>query len=142
MGLGLDHGINYRDSDPSKAARELTDGKGVDLVVDPVGGSTLASSLRALAYRGRCITVGQAGREPQPIDVSILMGGNQSLTGVFLGPEIGTPRVRAMIAGHLDDVAAGRLTAVVDRTYPLADAAAAHEFLEDRQAVGRVVLIP
>jgi NADPH2:quinone reductase len=142
MDLGLDHGINYRDSDSATEVRTLTDGRGVDLVVDPVGGSTLVSSLRALAYRGRCILVGQAGREPHPIDVSPLMGGNQSLTGVFLGAEMGTQRVQAMIAGHLAAVAAGDLTVVVDRTFPLSEAAEAHAYLESRQAVGRVVLIP
>ena len=142
MDLGLDHGINYRDIDAAEAVKKLTDGRGVDLVVDPVGGPTLVSSLQALAYRGRCITVGQAGRNPQPIDVSQLMGGNQSLTGVFLGAELSRPRARAMIARHLTDVAEGRLTVVVDRTFPLSEAAAAHEYLESRQAVGRVVLIP
>jgi NADPH2:quinone reductase len=140
--FGMDHGINYRDTDPAEAARALTDGRGVDLVVDPVGGSTLAASLRALAYRGRCITVGNAGRERVPLDISSLMGGNQSLTGVFPGAEIATPRARTMIAGHIDDVAAGRLRVVVDRTFPLAEAAAAHAYIESRQAVGRVVLIP
>ena len=68
--------------------------------------------------------------------------GNQSLTGVFLGAEIATERVRAMIARHIDDVAAGRLQVVVDRTYPLAEAAAAHAYIESRQAFGRVVLRP
>lgn len=140
--FGMDHGINYRDTDAAEAVRALTDGRGVDLVVDPVGGSTLAGSLRALAYRGRCITVGNAGRERTPLDISTLMGGNQSLTGVFLGAEIATPRARAMIAGHIDDVAAGRLRVVIDRTFPLAKAAAAHAYIESRQAVGRVVLIP
>jgi NADPH2:quinone reductase len=140
--LGLDHGIDYTSEDAAAAARRLTDGRGVDLVVDSVGGSTLAGSLRALAYRGRCITVGQAGRDPQPLDVSSLMGGNQSLTGVFLGAEIATPRARTMIADLIDDVAAGRLEVLVDRTFPLSEAAAAHAFLESRQAVGRVVLIP
>jgi NADPH2:quinone reductase len=140
--FGMDHGINYRDVDAAEAARGLTEGRGVDLVVDPVGGSTLAGSLRALAYRGRCITVGNAGRERVPLDISTLMGGNQSLTGVFLGAEIATPRARAMIARHIADVAAGNLRVVVDRTFPLADAAAAHAYIESRQAVGRVVLIP
>ncbi|HUP84907.1 MAG TPA: zinc-binding alcohol dehydrogenase family protein [Acidimicrobiales bacterium] len=140
--LGLDHGINYRDVDAADEARRLTDGRGVDLVVDSVGGPTLVGSLRALAYRGRCITVGQAGRSPQPIDVSPLMGGNQSLTGVFLGAELQFERAHTMIAGLIDDVAAGRLEVVVDRTFPLAEAAAAHAFLESRKAVGRVVLIP
>jgi NADPH2:quinone reductase len=140
--FGMDHGINYRDVDPAEAARARTDGRGVDLVVDPVGGATLAASLRALAYRGRAITVGNASRDRQPLDVSTLMGGNQSLTGVFLGAEIATPRARAMIARHIADVAAGDLRVVVDRTFPLAEAAAAHAYIESRQAVGRVVLIP
>jgi NADPH2:quinone reductase len=68
--------------------------------------------------------------------------GNQSLTGVFLGAEIAGPRAQQMIGELVDDVAAGRLRVLVDRTFPLADAAAAHAFIESRQAVGRVVLVP
>ena len=67
---------------------------------------------------------------------------NQSLTGVFLGAEITTERAQQMIAGLVDDVGAGRLQVLVDRTYPLAEAAEAHAYLESRQAVGRVVLVP
>jgi NADPH2:quinone reductase len=140
--FGLDGGINYAEEDAAVGARRLTDGRGVDLVVDPVGGATLATSLRALAYRGRCITVGNAGREFVPLDVSRLMMGNQSLTGVFRGAEIATPRARAEIAGHLADGAAGRSPGVGDRTYPLAEAADAHAYIESRHAFGRVVLIP
>jgi NADPH2:quinone reductase len=140
--FGLDHGIDYTQPDWIGAVRTATDGKGVDLVVDSVGGSVLAGSLQCLAYRGRCITVGNAGREARSLDISTLAMGNQSLTGVFLGAEIATARAQAMIAGHVDDVAAGRLQVVIDRTYPLAEAAAAHAFLESRRAVGRVVLIP
>ena len=138
---GMDHGINYRVVDFANAARELTGGRGVDLVVDPVG-STLAGSVRALAYRGRITLVGQAGRDPQPFDAASLMMGNQTLTGVFFGAEVTTDRVQAMIARHLDDIVAGELRVVVDRTYPLSDAADAHEYIESRQAFGRVVLVP
>lgn len=140
--LGLDNGINYADGDWVAAVRAATSGRGVDLVVDSVGGAVLAGSVQCLAYRGRAITVGNAGRDPQPFDISMLAMGNQSLTGVFLGAEITTPRARAMIARHVDDVAAGNLRAIVDRTYPLAEAAAAHAYIESRQAVGRVVLVP
>ena len=70
------------------------------------------------------------------------MMGNQTLTGVFLGAEIITERVQSMIARHLADIAAGRLRVVVDRTVPLANAAEAHAYVESRQAVGRVVLVP
>jgi len=139
--FGLDHGINYRTSDFPTVARELTGGLGVNLVVDSVG-STLAGSVAALAYRGRVSLVGQAGRDPQPFDASSLGMGNQMLTGVFLGAEITTPRVQAMVSRMLDDVAKGDLRVVVDRTFPLSDAAGAHAYLESRQAFGRVVLIP
>ena len=140
--FGMDHGINYSESGWVDAVRAATSGRGVDLVVDSVAGKVLAGSLQSLAYRGRCITVGSAGRDPQPIDVSALMMGNNSLTGVFLGAEIVNERTRDMIGRHIADVAAGNLRVVVDRTFPLADAAAAHAYIESRLAVGRVVLVP
>ena len=140
--FGLDHGINYSEPDWVRAVRTATGGRGVHLAVDSVGGSVLAGSLQSLTYRGRCITVGNAGRDPQPLDISGLAMGNHSLTGVFLGAEIATERARAMIARHVEDVAAERLQVVIDRTYPLSEAGAAHAYLESRQAVGRVVLVP
>jgi NADPH2:quinone reductase len=140
--FGVDHGVNYANEGWVDDVRGLTDGRGVDLVVDSVGGRILAGSVACLAYRGRAITVGNAGRDPQPFDISVLGMCNQSLTGVFLGAEIVTERAHQMIADLIDDVAAGRLKVLVDRTYPLEEAAAAHAFLESRQAVGRVVLIP
>jgi NADPH2:quinone reductase len=138
---GMDHGINYREFDFVGAARDITGGRGVDLVVDPVG-STLSGSVGALAYRGRVTLVGRAGRDTQPLDASALMMGNQTLTGVFLGAEITTDRVRGIVARHLHDIAAGELRVVVDRTFPLSDAAGAHAYIESRQAFGRVVLVP
>lgn len=140
--LGLDAAVDYSDDAWVDAVRAETGGRGVDLVVDSVGGSVLQGSLACLAYRGRCITVGNAGREGKRLDVSSLGAGNRSLTGVFLGAEIATERAHAMIAGLVDDVAAGRLEVLVDSTFPLADAAAAHRHIESRQAIGRVVLVP
>lgn len=139
--LGLDHGINYADRDFAAVARELTGGQGVNLVVDSVG-STLAGSVASLAYRGRVTLVGQAGRDPQPFDAWSLMEGNQTVTGVFFGAEITTDRVQAMVTKHLEHVASGVLRVVIDRVYPLAEAADAHAYLESRHAFGRVVLVP
>lgn len=139
--LGLDHGINYSTSDFAQVARDLTDGRGVDLVVDSVG-STLAGSVASLAYRGRCTLVGQAGRDQRPFDAETLMAGNQTLVGVLFAVEVTTERAQAMVARHLADVASGELRVVIDRTFPLAEAAAAHAYLESRQAFGRVLLIP
>jgi NADPH2:quinone reductase len=142
--LGVDHGIAYRDVDFVEAVREITGGKGVELVVDPVGGDTLQRSLLCLAYRGRAITVGNSSRGDLRVDPAPLSAGNRSLTGVFLGAEalFQPARVRKMLDDILRDLAAGGLQVVVDRTYPLAEAAAAHAYIESRAAFGRVVLIP
>jgi NADPH2:quinone reductase len=139
---GLDHGVNYRTENVVEAVQRLTDKKGVDLVVDPVGGSTLQASLACLGYRGRVSMVGAAGREPMRVDVEGLMAGNRSLTGVFLGAEIGSDRVHDNIQRLIDEAAAGAFQVVIDRTFPLSEAAAAHAYIESRQAVGRVLLIP
>jgi NADPH:quinone reductase len=140
--VGLNIGINYSKPDWVEQVRAATDGQGVDLAVDSVGGSVLTGSIQCLRYRGRAITVGRAGRDPEPLDASLLGMGNHSLTGVFLGAEIATGRARRMIEHLITEVEVGRLRVLVDRTYPLSEAAAAHEYLESRQAVGRVVLIP
>jgi NADPH2:quinone reductase len=140
--LGLDHGINYKNDDVVKSVMRLTDNKGVNLVVDSVGGSTLQGSILSLAYRGRVSMVGAAGREPMTVDVSSLMGGNRSLSGVFLGAEIGTERAYNNIQRLINEAAAGQLKVVIDKTFPLSEAAAAHAYIESRQAVGRVLLIP
>jgi NADPH2:quinone reductase len=143
-GLGLDHGIDYTATDFVEAVRALTDGRGADVIVDSVGGSNLQRSLHCLAYRGRCVTFGDAGREtPSTLDISTMRSQNQTLVGYFLGAELflGT-RAHAMIARHLDDVAAGRLAVVIDRRYSLEEAGEAHAYIESRQAFGRVLLLP
>ena len=140
--LGMDVGVNYRTHNVPEEVMRITDKRGVDLVVDPVGGSTLQGSLLSLGYRGRVSMVGGAGREPMKIDVSSLMGGNRTLQGVFLGAEIATDRAHDNIQRLIDAAAGGELKVVIDRTFPLSEAAAAHEYIESRQAVGRVLLIP
>ena len=140
--LGLDHGINYRRDDVAKSVMKFTNKKGVDLVVDPVGGATLQSSIMSLAYRGRISMVGAAGREAMTVDVSPLMAGNRSLTGVFLGAEIATDRAHNMIQRLVEEAARSEFKVVIDRTFPLSQAGTAHAYIESRQAVGRVLLIP
>ncbi len=142
--FGLDHGINYRASDFASKAREVTGGRGVDLVVDSVG-TTLEGSVGATACKGRIVSVGNAGRsESRSVDVSKLGEMNRSLTGVFFGGALmmEPQRGRPLVEGLLRDVASGELKVVIDRTYPLSEAAAAHEYIESRQAFGRVVLVP
>ncbi|HEY1828955.1 MAG TPA: zinc-binding alcohol dehydrogenase family protein [Acidimicrobiales bacterium] len=142
--LGLDEGINYATSDFVAEARRLTDGRGIDVIVDSVGGTTLQGSINALAYRGRCVSVGDASRvAAETLDISGMRPNNQTLSGYFLGAELFLfPRAYPMIAGHLADIASGALRVVIDRAYPLAEAAEAHAYIESRQSFGRVLLIP
>lgn len=142
--LGLDHGIDYVAQEFVSETRRITGGRGADLVVDSVSGRTLQGSIEAASYRGRIITVGSAGRDGDRIDVAALRPGNKSLTGVFFGAEllVHTARVKEMVQRHLEAVAKGDLAIVIDRSYPLEQAAAAHAYIEDRRAFGRVLLIP
>ncbi len=143
-GYGLDHGVNYATADVVREVLALTDRKGVNLVVDSVGGHTLEASIAALAYRGRISWVGRAGREDHVPDIWPIMQRNASITGVFLGAEMALDpgRTHALIGRLLDRVASGELRVAVDRTFPLADAAGAHRYIESRRAFGRVLLVP
>jgi NADPH2:quinone reductase len=142
--LGLDEGINYSTHDFVSEVRRLTGGRGVDVVVDSVGGITLQGSIDVLAYRGRCVSLGDAGRSSvERVDISKMRGNNQTLSGYFMGAELFFyPRAHALVATLLEDVAKGELRVVIDRVFPLADAAGAHAYIESRQSFGRVVLVP
>src|SRR3954468_12298082 len=142
--LGLDHGINYARENFAERTRELTDGHGAEVILDSVGGQNLVDSIGALAYRGTLVSVGVAGRAGSEIEARQLWEQNNALRGVFLGGALMTeyPRVHAMIAGLFERVASGELRVEIDRTFPLAEAAAAHAYIESRQAFGRVVLTP
>lgn len=141
---GLDHGINYKVADVGKEIMALTNGKGVNLVLDSVGGSTLEGSVASLAYRGRISWVGRAGREERPPELWPIMQKNASITGVFLGAEmaLNSARTYAMIGNLLKRIANKELKVTIDKTFPLADAAQAHRYIESRMAFGRVLLVP
>jgi NADPH2:quinone reductase len=140
---GLDHGVNYREGDWVARVKSASGG-GVNLVVDPVS-TTLLGSIQATGYKGRIVVVGNAGRaEERSVDPGLLSEMNRSLTGVFFGAALMLDRARAypMVQSLIDDVAKGEIKVVIDKEFPLSEAAAAHEYIESRQAFGRVLLIP
>jgi len=140
--LGVDHGINYAREDVAITVKKLTDGKGVALALDGNGGRSLESSIASLGWKGRVAFIGFSARESSKVDVSSLIGGNRSIMGLALGMEMATPRVRQTIEKLIERIAQGELRVLIDREYPLSEAAAAHAYLESRRAVGRVLLIP
>jgi NADPH:quinone reductase len=140
--LGLDHGINYATGSFVERTSQLTSSRGVDIVIDSIGGQNLVDSVDVLAYRGRLVSVGVSARAGSAIEARSLWTRNNSLHGVYLGGAIVPEyiRIHPMIARLLERVATGELQVVIDRTFPLADAAAAHEYAESRKAFGRVVI--
>ena len=142
--LGLDHGINYATDSFVERTSQLTDSRGVDIVIDSIGGQNLVDSVGVLAYRGTLVSVGVAARAGSAIEARSLWTRNNALRGVYLGGAIvyEYARIHPMIGDMLERVASGELRVEIDGSFPLADAAAAHEHAESRTAFGRVVIIP
>ncbi|AKL35552.1 MULTISPECIES: quinone oxidoreductase family protein [Klebsiella] len=139
--LGADYVVDRTKDNIVDSVRQYTHGTGVDLVIDPVG-TTLPVSLSALAPEGRLVFVGNAGGGSLTVDLWPAMQSNQTLMGVFMGPLFARHGVRTSVDEMLQAVATGRVTVVIDRIFPLANAAAAHEFAETAKPLGRIVMKP
>jgi NADPH2:quinone reductase len=124
------------------AVKELTSGRGVDVVVDPVGGDRFTDSLRSLAPGGRLLVVGFTGGEIPTVKVNRLLLNNIDVVGVGWGAWAGThPGALTEQWAHLEQLlASGKLAPPEPVVYPLDDAAAAIASLENRTAKGKVVL--
>ncbi|WP_241659997.1 zinc-binding dehydrogenase [Enterobacter cloacae] len=137
--LGADHVVDRVENNVVDSVREYTRGAGVDLVIAPVG-TTLQASLSALAPEGRLVFVGNAGGGSLTVDLWPPMQSNQALMGGIHGALFERPGVRTSVDDMLHAVAAGRIRVVIDRIFPLANAAAAHEFAETAKPLGRIVM--
>jgi NADPH2:quinone reductase len=142
--LGLDHPINYTESDFAEVVNDATDGEGVDLVLDGVGGDTTTESLDCLTHFGRMVSYGAASGEPGYPDTSTLLFNNFTVHGYHLGQSMQRAPERVLNAvPHLTELLTnGDLEVVVGETFPLAEAADAHEYIENRESSGKVVLVP
>jgi NADPH2:quinone reductase len=137
--LGAEVAINYTDTDFVEVVREQTDGRGVDVVLESVGGDVLTRSVTALARYGRLVSVGNSSRSPAPTDLAQLLGKRIALYGFYLGSEQG---ITEALAELLEQVRRGEIEAVIDRTFPLSQAAEAHRHVAGRGNLGKVLLIP
>ena len=138
--LGADHCINYVEHDFVEEVARITGGKGVNVVLECVGGETLARSFHTLARYGRLVSVGNASLgDPGQIDVAQLFETRPRLDSVSLLSE---PDLQAELADLVLEVSAGRVKAIVDRAFPLREAAEAHRYIGLRRHMGKVVLRP
>ena len=149
---GADHAIDYTRADVRDCVLAATEGRGADVVFDPVGGDLFDASLRCIAPEGRILTIGYAaGRIPQ-IGVNLLLVKNASVMGFFWGWYIGNSklpppadarqRLDAMYAELFRWFEEGRLKPRIHASFDLADVAKAFDELEGRRVIGKVVLTP
>ena len=141
---GADEVINYATEDLKTRVKELSDGNGVDVILDPVGGDYSEAALRGMAWSGRFLVVGfTAGDIPRiPINLTLLK--SCSIVGVFWGPfTMREPkRNREYIQELLSWYAEGKIRPVVSATYPLEQVADALNDMMSRRVTGKVVLLP
>jgi NADPH:quinone reductase len=141
---GADETILYTKQDFEAEVKRLTDGRGVDVVYDSVGKTTFDKSLNSLRPRGVLALFGQSSGPVPPFDANILNGkGSLFLTRPSLAHHLLTRDELLWRAGDvLTWIAAGKLKLRIERTYSLAEAAAAHRDLEGRTTAGKLLLIP
>lgn len=141
---GADEVINYRTEDLRDRARALTDGRGVDVVFDPVGGEAFAQSVRAIGWEGRILIVGFASGDIPKVAANMILVKNFSVIGVIFGAHsLRFPgETRRRLTTLLEAYADGRLKPRVMRTYTLDEAADALAAMADRRVVGKLVLLP
>lgn len=141
---GADEVINYAQADFEAEVKRITNNKGVDVVYDSVGKDTFEKSLNCLRKRGYMVLYGQSSGPAPQIDPQILNGkGSLFLTRPTIGHYTAD---RDELLWRTKDlfnwIASGKLKVRIDKTYPLADVAEAHRYLEGRQSKGKVLLIP
>ncbi len=141
--LGCDHTIDYVEEDLAEVVLEKTD-YGVDLALDGVGGDTTTACLDATRDFGRVVAFGAASGETGTVDTGRLLFENKRVIGYHLGMAMNREPMQVMeaVPDLQEGLASGELEVIVGETFPLAEAAAAHQFIEDRKSSGKVVLKP
>jgi NADPH:quinone reductase len=141
--IGADHAINYNDSDFVERVKAITNGEGVHIVLDMVAGSYVSRNLQCLREDGRHVTIAVQGGMTAEINMAYVMSRRLTLTGSTLRPRTAT--FKAMLAQEISAnvwplVCDGALRPEMDKVFPLAEAAAAHAYMESGAHVGKITL--
>ncbi len=133
--LGADHVINHYQQKIGDEARKITSKVGVDIVIEHVGAATWTESMKALKLGGTLVTCGATTGPQADIDLRFLFSRQQTVLGSYMG-------TMGELYEVLKHVFRGKLKPVVDRTFPLKEVRAAHEYMENSQMFGKIVLNP
>jgi NADPH2:quinone reductase len=141
---GADETVNYGEEDLKEALRRVTDGRGVDVIYDPVGGAYAEAAIRSIAWGGRFLVIGFAAGEIPKLPLNLVLLKGCDVRGVFWGQftERYPEKHRANMAELVQWCADGKLSAHVHAVYPLEQIADALKELADRKAMGKILLRP
>lgn len=142
--LGCDHPINYTEESFAEVVDKKTDGEGVDLVLDGVGGDVFHDSLDAVSHFGRIVTYGVASGEPPAVETPELLFRNVQVIGYHLGQAVYRNPGKALegVPELTEGLTSGDLEVILGKQFDLEDAADAHQYIEDRKSSGKVLLTP
>lgn len=143
VALGADHAINYKTSDFAEEAKKLTNGKGVDVILDMVAGGYVAREVDCMAEDGRLVIIALQGGTKAEFNAGLVLRKRLTITGSTLRPR--PVAFKAAIAKALKEkvwplIASGAIKPVIHSTFAAADAAKAHALMESNQHVGKIVL--
>ena len=143
-GLGADETLNYTDEDLKVRLKELTDGKGVDVIYDPVGADLAEPALRAIGWKGRFLVVGFAGGGIPKIPLNLALLKGCQIVGVFWGDHLvrEPARHRTNMAQLLDWVVEGKIKPHIHKVYPLEETTDALLAIARREVRGKVIVTP
>jgi putative PIG3 family NAD(P)H quinone oxidoreductase len=141
--LGAERAINYRNEDFVEVVKQATGGRGVDVILDIVGGDYIARDLAALAVEGRLVVIGFMGGDIATVDFRRVLGRRLTITGSTLRPRTAAEKGEIATALRWEVwplLEQGVVKPIVYRTFPLEDAAAAHRLMESSEHIGKIVL--
>ena len=143
LALGADHAINYKTADFVEEVKRLTDGKGVNVILDMVAGSYVAREVMCLAEDGRLVIIAVQGGVKAEFNAGLVLRKRLTITGSTLRPR--SLEFKTLIASALREkvwplIASGAIKPVIHSTFAAADAADAHALMESNQHIGKIVL--
>ena len=144
VALGAEAGINYKTTDFAARVLELTDGAGVDLVQDFIGAAYWQNNLKCLKTAGRLVLVGLMGGAKVEADLGLIMRKRLQVIGSVMRsqPLVNKIAITERFRSRwLPELESGRLQPLIDTSFPLAEAAAAHQYMEDNRNVGKIMLV-
>ena len=141
--LGADASVDYTAPGWADEVRELTNGRGVDVVLEMTGGDTVGQALKATAPFGRMVFIGQSSGKTAQIEPWQLTVPNRTVTGFYIGAYLAFPElIQSTVREIIGFIMAGKLSIQVGTVLPLSQAAQAHRLLEGRKTTGKVVVQP